>query len=110
MRIPKRQHYHQRQKSFPKSNRQTPESDTETPARLYPELSALEVTDSDTSSTSSYENGLHAASDPSVLDGCTEEELNQEYWRHLLLFIPLRLGLTEMNLVYADALKVYIHI
>jgi hypothetical protein len=81
------------------------ENDSYVSASLYPDLSAL-TDSSDASSAGSYENGLHAASDPSVLEGCTEEEMNEPNWRHLLLIIPLRLGLSEMNLVYADALRV----
>ena len=50
----------------------------------------------------------------SVINDCdkngTEEETTTEHWKPLLLIIPLRLGLTEINSVYTESLKVNAHL
>ena len=54
--------------------------------------------------------GARAKGGASVINGqdCDRNSVEGEekHWRPLLLMIPLRLGLTEINPVYAESLKV----
>jgi hypothetical protein len=63
-------------------------------------------------SRSSAQNGVSPAKN-GLCDSASKDSLSsldssadEDSWRHLLLVVPLRLGLSEMNLMYADSVKV----
>lgn len=54
-----------------------------------------------------YSASSSEASDTSVHS--VSSDVDPSIWKPLLLIIPLRLGLTDFNVVYAESLKVRAH-